>query len=942
MKLIIAAALCALPAFAALGDNAPPIPTTWVQAHPRMYWPSDSWLTTNVWNGGSIPALYSTPATDYDPTCPWPVCNLQNTRYALMAWKASKVAGAPNTALRDKLIQYLDNFPGSAYYGFYFANNVGVGDGSGGVTAVGANFTTGCDGGSCAGARLLVDGFDYTISVVNSATSVTVAKYSGGDLGSVPAEQGLPYPFPTGSGLRLRIVTTPSSRTYGALLYAMVWDVMQPEMNSTQKTNAQNTMANWCTIMENEFVKGSYSPYNDLMYEAGANGWAGLGLFALAPLNYPDAGATGALHLRKMMEILHNRILPAWKHLQGFNEGWNEYVVNNGFFGQKAFILGATLPYAYASGRGLAFYTTDNQWIKQFGYFMMHATRPDWNLETRAMTLRYITEEYSRCNSTGTFGFLDGLAEIYNDPILRGYARQVNLECAAGPVDALRPSTYPWFDPDTPAKTVTAMSSLPNFALFPGVGIAYFHTGHGENDTHVMYSAHGDNFWGHSRLDAGAYSIFNRGLLTGPSGLYVQSSSPHVQFWYQQAIANNTLLFTDSADVYASYTVPVCDFALSNDCKTGGGTYTDAAFPNDGGQRRTGGFQGSKISGVGDINVNLNAPLDYSRWKSKSEYWKYGNIVASINRMPFYAMVTSDLTRSMRRDSIDLAVASHASLPFSNNPWDRKTRAQAHYRTMFFIPRGTAAWMVVIDRAVSMSASQAKKNLIHTVNLPSVSGNTFTANRTELVTATPYTQWPTHFISPYTVRLADAVGSTQYQYNGRLKGWVYVANGTGDLTARTPVVEGGAGREFWIEDPASPGTGINMNHCAFGVAFSDACGGANVWGLGTVEGEVRPINTAAPIDPMSYRLEITPPTAQKADFFVTLYYISSASDTNTIGTPAVSSTGSGATRTHTLGWTDNLGAGVCTYSLVMNAEGNIAVKTYTATGGAGACSNPVN
>ena len=110
------------------------------------------------------------------------------------------------------------------------------------------------------------------------------------------------------------------------------------------------------------------------------------------------------------------------------------------------------------------------------------------------------------------------------------------------------------------------------------------------NATYVTFNA-GDNFWSHSHLDQGAFTIYKGGALAIDSGFYGPhyGSDHHMNYSYQ-TIAHNTITVTDPSD-----TVP-------DPAKNG----KTRPIANDGGQRRIGSGWGVEA-----------APIDRAEWETK-------------------------------------------------------------------------------------------------------------------------------------------------------------------------------------------------------------------------------------------------------------------------------------------------------------------------------------
>jgi hypothetical protein len=892
LPVLVMLVACNTTAYAALGDNAPAIPSTWVTSHPRLPFPTQAWLESLHDN---LPARYANAADNYTNEVGQYHIQL---RYAMLAYHAAKVSGE-NMAI-EPYATWLTTITGAAdKLGFVsrtvlLSDNAASGDGTGTLTTTTANLLTGCSGGSCAGNFVTANGRWYQILSVESSTSATLVT-----IGARWANVG----YPSGS-VKIRIAADyPSRLDFVAYIQAMIYDWMYADLTPTQRTDIANSLDGLCSMMEVDYTNelassGGYSPYNDLFYGPGSNSYYGLGLYPAAVAIYPDMGATGVAHLRKSADLLFNVVLPAWKHLDGAaTEGWGEYWN----LGQKRWIVGATLPWANASGRGADFFTTDHPYLKTSAYWWIYALQPDLRFIKLGDTIGFPGPEHTLCNGSADIGMFGALAELYNDPVLRRFNRQFNKECGVSnnSPDGYEPSAWPYYEPDTTAKTVTEISTLPLQRNFPGVGVVFVRTGWGESDTHC-YAKYGDWFWtGKVHLDIGHFSCYSRGVLALDSGTYhAGSNGKHRVAYSSQTIAHNTMTFTDPADSHASQKFQKIEYE-----DAGTETRTCMTMPNDGGQRRVSAVQNyganTDCTGGGQ-NAAIIAPVDYWHWLRSREWWKAGNLLAYAPGDE-YTYVAIDMTRAYQRDSSS-----------GGNAFDRTRRLQKGIRQFVFIPRGTAMYVATYDQAVTVDEDFTKRWMLHSINEPSIASNAFTILRTENANTKPSADlWPFGWMAGYLTN--DNNSCTLgfcYQYDGELRGWSFV-NGS----ARTPTKVGGSGSEF------DDGAGTNQNECQNDVY----CGsGSYDGGLGSTLGFINPEADAAPLEPGAWRLELTPSSAAQTDHFLVLMYATYNGDTITQAsvTPTTTSTHYGVT------WTDNSGG--CSYAITLPKSG--VGGTVSATG----------
>src|SRR5579864_1212819 len=848
------------PALAALGDNAPPIPASYVTAHPRLGAPTNSWLLS-LWNGGSLPARYAnaagTASTGFDQACIRQNCSGTSFRYLLLSYMASKAAGVPNSVWKSKLMAMASL--GGTWGPVMLSDDTATADSSActtncTITDTAVNFLTGCGGGSCNGNYLTVLGLRYVIQSVPDSSHVVIHKFS----------TGLPYPFPNGTGVKIRILGNLYDTGETTYYHAMLYDWLYSDLTAQQQSDMQTSLANLCLQFENDYVASRYSPYNDLLY-SGQNGWSGkLGMFAAAIAIYPDMGATGLQHVRWATDVLLNVILPAWKHVMstgGWHESWNDYIESNANVTLKAYIVGALLPWANASGNMPGLFTVDNPWLKNFAYLTMYVSKPDFTMEKLgAVSNANFSGEYQLCSIGASMGALNGLAEIYNDPVLRGWARLVNEECSGGP-DGMEPSAWPYYTPDNNSNASSDRSSLPLCHNFTGWGTIVCRSGWSEDDTWMTFR-YGDDFWSHQHFDSGSFTLFNRGSLAIDSGVYHAGSyGRHYVKYASQTIAHNTLVIKDPADNYPS--------ELSQAMSSTSASIICEAVSNDGGQRRVGsGWQSYFTTGTcgGPVtNVAINSPDNLAMWLRAFPYYHYGTLSAYAaspsETAPQYVYMVADLTNAY----------NNGLNPSLSN---RTQRVAKFLRHMVFIPRGHAGYLVVYDQITSTNATFVKKWLLHSINQPVITGSKYVIQRTENVTSKPYSGiWPGGFMAKVLAYSPDRV---HYQYAGQLTGFAVSSPNYGGAPSLSAV--GGPGHEF------DDGTGTNQNECQYSIQCADA---GDPWGLGDTNagcplGFICPTSATGGQEAGAWRIEEQPYASGSSaqDWFLNVMLASTAGDTN--------------------------------------------------------------
>lgn len=805
----MASLISVVPLWAALGDNAPPIPATYNSSHPRLPHPDNGFLSGLANNPVAL-ARYNAAADAWDSTNPG---NTSQLRRLVIAYLANKTSNPVRAATYLAKIKALANLGGTWGQLLYAADD-GAGNGSYTITSASANFLTGCRGSSCLGNILSINARTFIITSVPNANTVVLNQAN---------------PAPSGTNLKIRIFP---DLGFANLNIALIYDWLYNDLDTTTKTEFLSELEVLCTEWEENYIGLRASPYNDVFYIR-------LGTFGLigALAIYPDH-PKGLTHLRFMTDVWFNVLMPVWNQVfgpegGGWHEGWPDYVNAVNGAGLHTFIVPSLLSWQIATGDAIF---TRESWLKNFAYFTMYMNKPDMVMESIGDSSRpYLTSEYDIGIGAG-LGSLNGLAEIYNDPVLRGWARLVNHESPAGP-DGFEPSAWPFYTPDKNINSASSRSALPPVRNFTGWGVLSMRTGWSEDDTFVTLK-YGDNFWSHEHMDTGAFTIFNRGNLALDSGSYRSgSASKHENQYGRQTIAHNSLTITDPADFYPT------TFSTVDES----GNSIQLAPPNDGGQRRVG-------TGYNERFPQFVSPNVLGDWLQNWDYYHMGTMVSFAS------------TQTYTYTAVDITAAYNNKFSASTpNATNRTRRVQKAVRHLLFVPRGTAAYIIVFDQVVSTNGSFVKRWLLHTVNRPAVAGNRFEIVRNELVTPLPYPDyWPGMFQG----LLKYASPDLKYQYNGKLYGWmVQPEGGTINLV-------GGPGKEFWVEDPLKPGTGTNWNQCMLGQCA------ANTEGLGAAENFINPDPNTGPHEPGSWRIEVQPTIPATEDFFLHVMLATTAGDSS--------------------------------------------------------------
>ena len=228
---------------------------------------------------------------------------------------------------------------------------------------------------------------------------------------------------------------------------------------------------------------------------------------------------------------------------------------------------------------------------------------------------------------------------------------------------------------------------MPLARLFDGIGMLVARSDWSPQATYVTFKA-GDNFWSHSHLDQGAFTIYKGGALAIDSGLYGPhyGSDHHMNYDYQ-TIAHNTVTVTDPRD-----TVP----APGKKGKT-------RPIANDGGQRRIGSGWGVEA-----------APLDRAEWEAKRDIYH-----------------TASMGPLFDRDGLAVAVAditpAYTNRQSGTGTFSARTRRVERFWRTFGYDRVDDV-VVVFDQVTSTKASFRKRWLLHTLEAPQVTAHGFSVS----------------------------------------------------------------------------------------------------------------------------------------------------------------------------------------------------------------------
>lgn len=436
---------------------------------------------------------------------------------------------------------------------------------------------------------------------------------------------------------------------------AIAYDWLHSRWSNSQRQQLQGKLVEGSEHIIKFIREERLSPYNVYLYNSPFQA-----LMACALVLYGD-DPRGEPAMRFTYDLWKHRVLPVWRQIMGRNGGWHEGGEYVGVgIGQAIY----QLPAMWRSATGEDLFATEPG-IRGFLDFLVYRTRPD------GTHFRW-----------GDGGYFDRVAPDATPLALEfRHAAGYNLR---PPGKAPAPSGWPWGRLTDPTLLdPTAASTLPLWRLFDGIGLLVARSDWSPNATYVTFKA-GDNYWSHSHLDQGAFTIYKGGELAIDSGLYgPQYGSDHHLNYSYQTIAHNTITVTDPED---GVPMPVPSGEPPR------------AIANDGGQRRVGSGWGVEA-----------APLDRDEWQAKREIYHTGSIAQLVEKDGII-LASTDITPAYTNERSGKGTFSH-----------RTRRVEQFWRTFGYDSVDDV--VVVFDHVKATKASFRKRWLLHTIEAPRVSGN---------------------------------------------------------------------------------------------------------------------------------------------------------------------------------------------------------------------------
>jgi VanZ family protein len=436
---------------------------------------------------------------------------------------------------------------------------------------------------------------------------------------------------------------------------ALAYDWLYDHWSDTQRVQLRSKLAEGCDYLIEFIRKERLSPYNVILYNAPLQA-----LMACSLALYGD-DPRGDRVMRFTFDLWKNRVLPVWRQVMGHNGGWHEGDEYVGIgIGQAIY----ELPAMWRSATGEDLFASEPG-IRGFLDFLVYRKEPD------GTDFRW-----------GDGSFFDKIAPD---------ALPLALEFRHAPAYSLRPpaqdpnpSGWPWGPlTDSSLNDPTSFAQMPLTRLFDGIGMIVARSDWSPDATYVTFKA-GDNYWSHTHLDQGAFTIYKGGELAIDSGFYGPSydSDHHMNYSYQ-TIAHNLITVTDPHD-----TVP------------GPGKEEPRPIANDGGQRRIGSGWGVEA-----------APLDRGEWEAKRDIYHTATTGPLLDKDGL-AVVAADIT------------PAYTNARSGDGTFSARTRRVERFWRIFGYDRIDDV-VVVFDQVVATKASFRKRWLLHTLNVPTMTPDGF-------------------------------------------------------------------------------------------------------------------------------------------------------------------------------------------------------------------------
>lgn len=437
---------------------------------------------------------------------------------------------------------------------------------------------------------------------------------------------------------------------------AQAYDWLYPQWTPAQRDTLRDKLAEGCAYVIDYIRRERLSPYNVILYNSPLQA-----LMACSIALYREH-PRGEAFMAFTHDLWTRRVLPVWRQVFGAGGGWHEggeYLAIG--IGQAVY----TLPAMWRAATGEDLFRTEPG-LRGFLDFLVYRRQPDGS--------------QFRWGDGGHFGREPPDAA----PLALTYRHAAAYAAITQPRRPT-PTGWPWGPLSDPALAdPRAVETLPLARLFDGIGLVVARSDWSPDATYVSFKA-GDNYWSHSHLDQGAFTIYKGGPLAIDSGAYApQYGSDHHLNYSYQTIAHNTITVTDPEDNAAMAT-------------------RDGPRPiaNDGGQRRVGSGWGIEP-----------APLDLDEWLAQRDLYHTGRLLRTLDE--------NDLTVAVA----DLTPAYHHPRAAAGELSHRTPRVERAWRVFAYDRQDDV--VIVYDDVRATAAGFRKRWLLHSIEEPLIDGAGFT------------------------------------------------------------------------------------------------------------------------------------------------------------------------------------------------------------------------
>lgn len=416
-----------------------------------------------------------------------------------------------------------------------------------------------------------------------------------------------------------------------------------------------------------QVIRTSYqlSPYNQVLYRGP------LQAVMMASLAVHGDSRDGEC-MRFAYDYWKNRVLPVWRQVMGRRGGWHEGGEHLGL------------------GVGRAVYSVPAMWRKATGE----------DLFSSISGLRgFLDFAIYRMRPDGTQVRLGDISKTKTAiPDLAALALEFKHPAAytaANPPTKLTPLGFPWGPmSDSTLLDPQAINRLPRMMWFDGIGLLVARSDWSDTATYLAAKA-GNNYWSHTHLDQGGFTLFKGEALAIDSGVVFDVGGSHHMNYAYQSVAHNVVTLTDADDA----TSPPVGTKLAGARQPK--RQPPRRIANDGGQRRVG-------SGWG-----RPAPLDLQDWMAQSQH--YQTVGASLGG--------SNAEGSMFWMNADLTPAYNNGESRKGTFSARTHRVDQYLRSIVYLR--DADLILVHDRLQLSKSGLRSRWLLHSQRAAEVTGQQF-------------------------------------------------------------------------------------------------------------------------------------------------------------------------------------------------------------------------